>query len=225
MVRRPWSAPPAPCARAARLVRPGAPVATGPRTRRLDSTRGGSPPRTGPARSLPPRAPRFCMDDATPDPTRSLDGQTRSQPFQIRMFPMTLLRDVRGEIGGSRTIYRSDSERSEGGGAQRVGCRGDCFFVRDSRARSLRSSAQVAGTGLDASGDLRPHLDAEDGLQRAVGRNGELGGTRVPAISSARVRMRFALSSRGPDSKSLSAYRRSASVQHQLMSPVRRNPR
>ena len=27
---------------------------------------------------------------------------------------MLLLRDVRGEIGGSRTIYRSNSERSEG---------------------------------------------------------------------------------------------------------------
>ena len=31
---------------------------------------------------------------------------------------MLLLRDMRGEIGGSRTIYRSDSERSEGSGAQ-----------------------------------------------------------------------------------------------------------
>ena len=31
---------------------------------------------------------------------------------------MLLLRDMRGEIGGSRTIYRSNSERSEGSGAQ-----------------------------------------------------------------------------------------------------------
>ncbi len=41
-------------------------------------------------------------------------GPTRSPPFQVRMFPMMLLRDLRAEIGGSRTIYRSDSERSEG---------------------------------------------------------------------------------------------------------------
>ncbi len=55
---------------------------------------------------------------------------------------MMLLRDLCGETGGSRTIYRSDSERSEGGGAA-GGCRGACFFARDSWVRRLRSSAQA----------------------------------------------------------------------------------
>ncbi len=94
---------------------------------------------------------------------------------------MMPLRDLRGEIGGSRTIYRSDSERSEGGGAQR-GCRGACFFVRESWVRSLMSSAQVAGAGLDAPGDLRPHLDAKDGVQCAGGRNGGLVAPRIARL-------------------------------------------
>ena len=66
-----------------------------------------------------PSAHRFCMDSAKLDPACFPDGRTRSQRFEIQMFLMMLWRDLRGEIGGSRTIYRSDSERSEGGGAQR----------------------------------------------------------------------------------------------------------
>jgi hypothetical protein len=56
------------------------------------------------------------------------------------MFPMMLLRDLRGEIGGSRTIYRSDSERSEGAVADRRGVAGP---VGGAPARPRRPQTQI----------------------------------------------------------------------------------
>jgi hypothetical protein len=52
---------------------------------------------------------------------------------------MLLLRDMRREIGGSRTIYRSDSERSEGGGAQ-WGARPEFFEAEFMGGGSRRGS-------------------------------------------------------------------------------------
>ena len=79
--------------------------------------------RGGPAPARRAGAPvlsRVCKARSSP----GVRGPTRSQPFQIRMLPMLLLQDVRGEIGGSRTICRSNSERSEGAMADRRGVAG-----------------------------------------------------------------------------------------------------
>ena len=79
--------------------------------------------RWGPAPARRAGAPvlsRVCKARSSP----GARGPTRSQPFQSRMLPMMLLQDLREEIGGSRTIYRGDSERSEGAAADRRGVAG-----------------------------------------------------------------------------------------------------